>query len=163
MKSKHYWCWRLHSLHHLKVNGQCYRATDRLKKDFGFSFFFIARHLKIISMDLSREEELMKSIMKVSDVMITIDKDHACADYIKAYCFTVQICFFISVGMVCSFVIPLNCLYFSVFPEMRWIALSIFYNSVGGRLYPWYCGTWTHLFTWLNYSFLVSFWKYFID
>ncbi|VDM46114.1 unnamed protein product [Toxocara canis] len=58
--------------------------------------------LAIISMDLSREEELMKSIMKVSDVMMTIDKDHPCADYIKAYCFTVQICFFISVGMLKS-------------------------------------------------------------
>uniref|UniRef100_A0A0M3HNQ1 MAU2 chromatid cohesion factor homolog n=1 Tax=Ascaris lumbricoides TaxID=6252 RepID=A0A0M3HNQ1_ASCLU len=64
--------------------------------------FFRLSNAMIISMDLSREEELMKSIMKVSDVMITIDKDHACADYIKAYCFTVQICFFISVGMLKS-------------------------------------------------------------
>lgn len=52
-------------------------------------------------MDLSREEELMKSIMEVSEKLVMLNADNACLDYIKAFCCTVQICFFISAGLVC--------------------------------------------------------------
>ncbi|VDK44359.1 unnamed protein product [Anisakis simplex] len=64
--------------------------------------FFRLSNAMIISIDLSREEELMRSITKIGDVLLTINQQHPCADYIKAFCCTVQICFFISVGMLKS-------------------------------------------------------------
>lgn len=60
-------------------------------------------------MNLSRGEDLMKSIIKVSDMLICLNDPSA--DYIKAFCFSIQICFFISVGMVC-FMEILSIIYF---------------------------------------------------
>uniref|UniRef100_A0A0R3RYZ3 MAU2 chromatid cohesion factor homolog n=1 Tax=Elaeophora elaphi TaxID=1147741 RepID=A0A0R3RYZ3_9BILA len=62
--------------------------------------YFRLSSAMIISMDLSREEELMKSIMEVSEKLVILSADNACLDYIKAFCCTVQICFFISAGLV---------------------------------------------------------------
>ncbi|EJW81763.1 hypothetical protein WUBG_07328, partial [Wuchereria bancrofti] len=64
--------------------------------------YFRLSSAMIISMDLSREEELMKSIMEVSEKLVTLNADNACLDYIKAFCCTVQICFFISAGLLKS-------------------------------------------------------------
>lgn len=52
-------------------------------------------------MDLSREEELMKCIMQVSDRIAALSPEDPNLPYVKACCCAVQICFFISVGMVC--------------------------------------------------------------
>uniref|UniRef100_A0A8R1TN58 MAU2 chromatid cohesion factor homolog n=2 Tax=Onchocerca TaxID=6281 RepID=A0A8R1TN58_ONCVO len=64
--------------------------------------YFRLSSAMIISMDLSREEELMKSIMEVSEKLVILNADNACLDYIKAFCCTVQICFFISAGLLKS-------------------------------------------------------------
>ncbi|VDK70417.1 unnamed protein product [Litomosoides sigmodontis] len=64
--------------------------------------YFRLSSAMIISMDLSREEELMKSIMEVSEKLVMLSADNACLDYIKAFCCTVQICFFISSGLLKS-------------------------------------------------------------
>ncbi|VDN04959.1 unnamed protein product [Thelazia callipaeda] len=64
--------------------------------------YFRLSSAMIISMDLSREDELMKCIMEVSEKLVTLNADNACLDYIKAFCCTVQICFFISTGLLKS-------------------------------------------------------------
>uniref|UniRef100_A0A0N5AVW1 Cohesin loading complex subunit SCC4 homolog n=1 Tax=Syphacia muris TaxID=451379 RepID=A0A0N5AVW1_9BILA len=56
----------------------------------------------IISMDLTRGDELMQKIMKVGEKITGLGETHPSLDYVKAFCFTVQICFFLSVGLMKS-------------------------------------------------------------
>lgn len=50
----------------------------------------------------------MQHIMKVGEKITALGETHPSVDYIKAFCFTIQICFFLSVGLVSSSFLTLN-------------------------------------------------------
>ncbi|VDK29979.1 unnamed protein product [Gongylonema pulchrum] len=62
--------------------------------------YFRLSSAMIVSMDLNREEELTKRITEVSNKLEAVSADNPCLDYMKAYCYVVQICFFISTGQM---------------------------------------------------------------
>ncbi|VDD94415.1 unnamed protein product [Enterobius vermicularis] len=64
--------------------------------------YFSLSSSMIVSMELSRGEELMQHIMKVGEKITALGETHPSVDYIKAFCFTIQICFFLSVGLMKS-------------------------------------------------------------